>query len=667
MSRRITAVGMVLFCVCAPARAQDGFTFEMMEPEVENAGEARFDDARRLLMDARFSEALFAYDSILEDSSMEKYHAAAQYDAAKALYRMGLLHASLTRFEVIVEAGAGHPHAASAREWLFYIARRMKDQRRVVALIADKMNPDDMPAEYASELNYQLARHFFLLGLEDEARSEEVPEFEKIPAETPAAESKGGEAPTPSAGEDLRLEFEMDEVDSDADAAPREQKAPAEENNDFDFDFDDLGGGDDDGFSFDFDEIDSKKPSKKKRARQKRKKVRAPKREAKSATRANPPPKKTATSSRPGSESLLRAQTYVSRVDPSFPLYAKAQYLSGLIHFALDDFERAVDAFQNVVRMTNPRGGSVSNLKLREMAFFSLARVHYQFEQFRYAIFYYERVQRDSEAWLDALFESSWAHFRLGEHEKALGNLITIQSPFFQDGYYPESHILKAITYYENCRYPEAQSFLDEYQEQYGGVMEELGTLLAANDSPQQVWERVQELEKRVASSDSEKSGAILARIVSLILQDKRLAVYRNAIQEVDDEKRAFERLDAPFAGSFAYDKLLQRLDERRVELASAAGDLLSNRLKQELVMLRELGAKLVRIRFEITKQEKEALAASLRGEDLTVPLSDYRYTTATDDERVYWPFEGEYWRDELGTYEYTLTRGCRPSSVDDG
>ena len=30
------------------------------------------------------------------------------------------------------------------------------------------------------------------------------------------------------------------------------------------------------------------------------------------------------------------------------------------------------------------------------------------------------------------------------------------------------------------------------------------------------------------------------------------------------------------------------------------------------------------------------------------------------NDERVYWPYEGEYWRDELGTYEYTLTKGCK-------
>jgi hypothetical protein len=32
---------------------------------------------------------------------------------------------------------------------------------------------------------------------------------------------------------------------------------------------------------------------------------------------------------------------------------------------------------------------------------------------------------------------------------------------------------------------------------------------------------------------------------------------------------------------------------------------------------------------------------------------------TVVDDEHVYWPYQGEYWRDELGTYELDFTM-CR-------
>src|SRR5690606_3411717 len=75
-------------------------------------------------------------------------------------------------------------------------------------------------------------------------------------------------------------------------------------------------------------------------------------------------------------ESLDAALAAVNRVNDKYALFAQAQYLKGLIHFARGEFEPAVKAFRNVVRMTNPRaseeGGVVRNAKLREMAFFSL-------------------------------------------------------------------------------------------------------------------------------------------------------------------------------------------------------------------------------------------------------------------------------------------------------
>ena len=37
-----------------------------------------------------------------------------------------------------------------------------------------------------------------------------------------------------------------------------------------------------------------------------------------------------------------------------------------------------------------------------------------------------------------------------------------------------------------------------------------------------------------------------------------------------------------------------------------------------------------------------------------------YKFSVAVSDEHQFWPYEGEFWRDELGTYSYTLTKGCK-------
>ena len=68
----------------------------------------------------------------------------------------------------------------------------------------------------------------------------------------------------------------------------------------------------------------------------------------------------------------------------------------------------------------------------------------------------WNQIQSSSEYWLDALFEESWAYFMAGQYPKALGNIHTIESPYFPGGFYPEAEILKAVIYFSNCNYDAA-------------------------------------------------------------------------------------------------------------------------------------------------------------------------------------------------------------------
>jgi outer membrane protein assembly factor BamD (BamD/ComL family) len=676
-----TFVAAVLFAPAGAVHAQDDFSFDIVESQVTDTDKQKIDDAKDLLAQERFSEALGAFESILADPKQKKAHEAIKYEVCKAFYKMGAYHASLSCFEDILKVGPKHTMFGSSREWLFFIARKIKDELGALRLIARYAKAEDIPTEYQSELGYALGRYYFLTALELGAKGVEVEAKPDAPAEE-----------TPNEG---ALDFGPDEGDK------KEEKK--DEEGGFDFGADDLGGGDidntlrfrprapadvrlaqDDDDMFGIGEATTKdeKKGKKPKAKPKGKKEEAKAEEKKDEPPPPPEPKKEKHAfegPKSSDEALKLSLDNLGRVKKDFALYAQSLYIKGLVHFARGEFEPAVNAFQEVVRMTNPKGGTVRNDKLREMAFFSLARIHYQFEQFRYAIFYYNRVSRDSEQWLEALFESSWAHFRLAEYEKALGNLVTLQSPFFQDEYYPESAILKAITFYENCRYPEARAFLGEFEQNYGGVLEELkrltgetGAKVASADksvpapsakTATQLFEELTELEKKVneGRDDANRSFALTARLLRLALSDKRVKGYREAIEEIDAEKAQLQALEAPFNGGATHATALADVDKRREELVALAGTLLKDKLEAEKKFLTDLNSKLVRIQFEIAKGEKDKLESRLSGSEQSTSKTSYQHITAVDDERLYWPFEGEYWRDELGTYQYTLTEGCRP------
>ena len=82
-------------------------------------------------------------------------------------------------------------------------------------------------------------------------------------------------------------------------------------------------------------------------------------------------------------------------------------------------------------------------------------------------------------------------------------------------------------------------------------------------------------------------------------------------------------------------------------------------KLELELSELKKLLANGLRIKFETSTKEKEFLEEQLRAGGKAEVVKKYKYSVAVADDQLYWPYEGEYWRDELGTYQYTLTKGC--------
>jgi hypothetical protein len=310
------------------------------------------------------------------------------------------------------------------------------------------------------------------------------------------------------------------------------------------------------------------------------------------------------------------------------------------------------------VRLTNPRRGA-GDPRLRELAFLQLARLHYEHRQNRYAIFYYGKLPQDGEGWLEALWESSYAHYRIGDYERALGNLLTLHSPYFKDEWFPESHLLKAIIYYENCRYPETRSILEQFEQRHEPIHAALDRLATAEAAPAAFFETV-------ARGRGNTEPKIASRIARLALSDRAI---RRLDEEIAATRREADRglgaRSEAFRGSALAKDLRASLDGERARLATEAGARARHRLDRERVALRSLLEQSLRVKVEVTRREREALEASLGQGSPTGVVKDYRYSTAVSDEDLYWPYDGEFWRDELGTYTFTLTKGCRAGSRD--
>ena len=345
------------------------------------------------------------------------------------------------------------------------------------------------------------------------------------------------------------------------------------------------------------------------------------------------------------------------------PFYPRAKYLEGLAYYRENNFGAALESMKRVIRLTrvSKSDDAVSNAALRELAFMQLARTHYEHRQNRYAIHYLNKIDRGTGQWLESLFEAAWAHYRIGQYEQALGNLITLSSPFFRDEYFPEALILKAVIYYENCRYRESTMIIEDFDRIYGPVQQELERMMAKNLEAAEYYTLLAEVQKK-NQSDVEKSPTdlILERVLRLALTDKDLKKTNDSILELESEMDSYNSRSEAFRYSNMTKQLSEDLKVQREGLIKKAGIMAKGKLEYEVGELKRLWADGLRIKFETTDKEKQFLEAQLLAEGKKDIVRNYKYSVAVNDSELYWPFQGgEYWRDELGTYQYTLTKGC--------
>ena len=352
---------------------------------------------------------------------------------------------------------------------------------------------------------------------------------------------------------------------------------------------------------------------------------------------------------RSAQQELDRARALAASVPAGDPLEGDAHEVAGLASLAAGDDAGATREFLALAALpAQPKDGAA--MERRDQAYLQLARLAYQGGDDSRATALYDRVGRGAPEWLDALFEASWAHFRKAEDEKALGNLLTLHAPFFRNRFFPESFVLKALVFYQNCRYADARKTLLDFEQRYRPLHDGLAETLAKLGTPQSAYEFLArgavELQQSVPPSAREEVGRVE--------QEPDLLGATQAALQLAQEIDSLDRRPAVFRASALITRLTPRLRQARLALLESAGGKLLSRLGQERSELRELLGQTLRLSYEIAGREKELAAGT--GDGLTSTHHDPPHVG--DDEEL-WPFQGEYWRDELGSYRYQLGRRC--------
>lgn len=365
-----------------------------------------------------------------------------------------------------------------------------------------------------------------------------------------------------------------------------------------------------------------------------------------------------------------QAVALFQRVAPSSRWFVQAKFFEGITHVRMRRAQPAIRSFRAIVEAIDQ--GNVQGIededRMLNLAWISLARVYYTAANrvndesgervvdgrlLGAAVDAWNTVSTGSEYWLDSLFEASWAFFLADEYSRALGNVHTLFSPYFQDGYYPEALVLKAVVFFSNCQMENASSMVQQFHERYDPVQSELQAVLAQNQDNLQFYQFLQ----RVRSGQANLSPRIRG-IVSSALSDRTLLRNLEYVRVLEGEEGRLGSSPGEFKNSSLGARILQDISVAKSYAIDQTGDLARGRYQRLIDELQDLNNQIDTVDLEIASFTRGQLNQELQ-EQQTAIAQSRGGRVEVDAEHQIWPFDGEYWRDELGFYRQQVTSQC--------
>lgn len=340
------------------------------------------------------------------------------------------------------------------------------------------------------------------------------------------------------------------------------------------------------------------------------------------------------------------ASAILKMVKEGDPRWPDAKVLEGIVLNQQGRHEEALKAFESA-----DRTGREKDARWHDAVQINTARTWYGAGNYPRAIESYSRVTRGSLFWPDAQFERAWSHFRIDDFNGALGQLLPFEAAFFSKWYYPEADLLRIYSMFLLCKFPESERQIGHFKDKYQPVHEALEAWGGKSDE---------------ATFDAAKLYMQKGKITELPemiwrpwADEERFMLSVQAVDAADDE---LKRMKAVAANPFS-EAAKEWLKARRDGLVESEGARVKARFAEQESELGEQLANAEIFILDILRMKQQMFEqAALTGKELDAAKSVKR-TERLRKGWQEWPFEGEFWADELGYYKVDIVPEC-PASM---
>lgn len=307
------------------------------------------------------------------------------------------------------------------------------------------------------------------------------------------------------------------------------------------------------------------------------------------------------------------------RIPETSPYAQSALYVDAVRLVANGQYAEAVAALEEIKKSKNLEPRLSTEVER------SLARIAFEEKRYDDALSHFEALREMAPDDPEILLETAWTYYYLGDSRKTLGLLVSLDAPVHHSYITPERYLLEALALRRICQFEAAREAAVNLERRYVKTLNALSDGDLPRDIPplraaarqrglsRDNWKLIVSLRREMATVDdlSRKLGPKL----TTYLED----IYKRALAEA--QRREDERID------------------READLL--AEELLAAREGVRLI-IHELGVSILRGR--------RRPEGALEKPKVDIPVTG---------ERVFYPFGGEYWTDELDDFVVVAEDRC--------
>ena len=359
------------------------------------------------------------------------------------------------------------------------------------------------------------------------------------------------------------------------------------------------------------------------------------------------------------SQNLEMARKTLKQIDAGDIHYVRAQILLATLDLRAPDyrFKSAAESLQRALSAVRKLEGDEPR-RLENLAWLTLGRIASENHAYAEADAFYRRVDVTSHEFAEAIIENAWGQLFSGQPERALGLTHALRAPRFRNMWMPDVLLLEAVSYLRLCRYDQASRTVEVMRAHYIDSAADIARF-AANVPQRDYYNQIFIYAKRPVDSQ------LPERLFDRIISDYGFYSLHTSLNTLTRERGRLKALAGN--GVSGLDVLDRAYEEAIRQREQGMGVLISGIIESSRQKLHQLDITASQMMIDIRLARRAREAACLKtvaegGTCAAEDVSDAAPTYSKRDSDAFWSFEGEFWRDELLSYEAGVTSLCRES-----